>query len=121
VIVRSKVFRVSKVSKDSKAPKAPKAPKALKALKDLIEFSIAIINTLYTCRHRCKYFIRNRVEPFGETVNGQIASEYLHAVALLAVDVRNIYHAYIHADVSYIFCLFAVDEAVAVAVAKLAV
>ncbi len=41
----SRVFKVFKVSKDSKALKA------LKAFKALIEFSIAIINTLYTCRH----------------------------------------------------------------------
>ena len=45
----------------------------------------------------------------------------LYAVTFLAVDACNIYHGDIHTDVAHILCLLAVDEAVAMTVAEMAV
>ena len=39
----------------------------------------------------------------------------------MAVDVGYIYHTDIHADVAYVRCFLAVDEAIAMAVAEMAV
>ena len=50
-----------------------------------------------------------------------MVAEYLHGITFLAVDVRHIYHAHIHADVAHIVCLLPIDKTVAAPVAQMAV
>ena len=54
-------------------------------------------------------------------MNRKVGSEYLYAVTLLALYVGDIDHTYIHAYVAHIIGFLAVDQAVGVAVAQMAV
>ena len=51
----------------------------------------------------------------------QVGTEYLYAVTLLAVYIRDINHADIHADISYVVGLLTVHKAIGLAVTQVTV
>ena len=51
----------------------------------------------------------------------QVLAENLYSIALVAINVGDIDHTYIHADVAYIWRFLAVYDAVASAIAELTV
>lgn len=66
-------------------------------------------------------FVGDGADGVGEDGGGEVGAEDDGLVALAAVDVGDVDHADVHADVPYVGCLLPVDEAVAAAAAKVAV
>jgi hypothetical protein len=52
---------------------------------------------------------------------GQLGTENLYAVTLVANDVGDINHAYIHTDVAHVACLLAVHNTVTHAIAQMTI
>ena len=82
---------------------------------------VLIVHSLDTVADTCQNLVWNCVNRIRQYCHGQFLTEYYNLVALLAVNVRHVNHGYVHADVAHIFSLLAVDEAVAVAVAKMTI
>ncbi len=60
--------------------------------------SILIIYPLHPRRNAGQYFVRNCIECIGEDGYREMVAEDFYAVALFAVDVRNVNHTNIHTD-----------------------
>ena len=91
-------------------------------LKKYSNFSLVLeIHSLYSVADACQYLVRDSVESIGENSYREVVAEDLYAVTLLTWDVSHINHTDIHADVSYIFCLLAVYETIAMTIAEMTV
>lgn len=82
---------------------------------------LAKVHSFHSVRNARKHFVGNGVEHVAQNCNGQVVAKYLYRVALLAWYSCYVYHGHVHADVAHILSLVAVNEAVAVAVAEMAV
>ena len=67
------------------------------------------IDVLDTIRNACKHFVGNGSDGIAEHCNGQVIAKDDGMVAYLAVDVGDVYHADIHADVAHIIGSLTVD------------
>ena len=85
------------------------------------EASILIVDALHTVGDAGEYLVGDGVDGVAEHGDGQMLAENLDAVALGTVDVGDVNHADIHTDIAHILGALAVDEAVAVAIAEMAV
>jgi len=63
-------------------------------------------------------FVGDGAELVGEDGDGEVVAEDFYAVAFMTVDIRDVYHGYVHADVAYVWRLLSVDETVGVSVAQ---
>ena len=79
------------------------------------------INALYSVADACKHLVRYGVEDIRQHRYGKIVAENLYAISLVAINIRNVYHGYVHTDVAYILSLLPIDKTVAVTVAQMAV
>lgn len=79
------------------------------------------IDLLYAAADGSENLVRNGVEGVGEDCYREVCAEDFYAVAFLAVDVGNIYHRYVHADIANVWRFLAVYETVAVATTEVAV
>ena len=82
---------------------------------------ILIIYPLYTIADGGQHLVRNGIQDIAESLDRQMFTKDLNAVALLAVDARHIDHRHIHTDVAYILCLLSVDKTEGMTVAQTAV
>ena len=82
---------------------------------------ILIIYPLHTIADGGQHLVRNGLQDIAESLDRQMFTKDLHAVALLAVDARHIDHRHIHTDVAYILCLLSVDKTEGMTVAQTAV
>jgi len=80
-----------------------------------------VIDALHAVADARKHLVGDGVELVGEHGDGQMVAEDLHTVSLATGDVGHIDHADVHADVAHIVGALPIDEAVAVAVAQMAV
>ena len=67
------------------------------------------IDVLDTIRNACKHFVGNGSNGIAEYCNGKVIAKDDGMVAYLAVDVGDVYHADIHADVAHIIGSLTVD------------
>lgn len=79
------------------------------------------VDALNTSADAGENLVRDSAKGVGEDGDREVVAEYFCHVALFAVNVGDVYHADIHTDIAYVFSLLAVDETVAVAVAKMTV
>ena len=77
------------------------------------------IHSLHAIRHGCKNFVRNRADLFADDADGQLLTENFDAVALVAVDSRDIDHRDIHANIAHVVGALSIHDAVASTVAQL--
>ena len=82
---------------------------------------ILIIYPLHTVADGGQHLVRNGLQDIAESLDRQMFTKDLNAVALLAVDARHIDHRHIHTDVAYIICLLTIDQTVGMAIAETAV
>ena len=80
-----------------------------------------VIDALHAVADARKHLVGDGVELVGEHGDGQMVAEDLHTISLATGDVGHIDHADVHADVAHIVGTLPIDEAVAVAVAQMAV
>lgn len=77
------------------------------------------IHSFHAIRHRRKNFVGNRADLFADDADGQLLTENFDAVALVAVDSRDIDHRDIHTNIAHVVGALSVHDAVAATVAKL--
>ena len=82
---------------------------------------VLIINALDPVADTGEHFVGDGVQGIAEHSHGQMVTEDLHRVAFLAVNTCDIDHCHVHTDIADILCLLAIDKAVAVAIAEMAV
>lgn len=82
-----------------------------------IESLVFVVYAAYTGTDGGENFVGDGAELVGEDGDGEVVSEDFYAVALLTVDISDVYHGDIHADVAYVLRLLPIDEAVGVSVA----
>src|SRR3712207_7639708 len=63
---------------------------------------ILIVNTTHTGADSCHHLVRNGLKEVAQYRYGKLRSEYLYGVSFVAIDTRDVYHADIHADITYI-------------------
>ena len=85
------------------------------------DLSVLEIHPLHTVADAREHLVRNGLHHVREHRYGQVVAEYLHGVALLAVNVGHVDHRHVHADVAHVGCLLAVYEAVTPPAAETAV
>ena len=83
--------------------------------------SVLEIYAFYPVADTSEHLVWYGVEHVGEYGYGQIVTEYLHGVALMAVYARDIYHRNVHTYIAHILRTLASYDTVAVAVAQFAV
>ena len=79
------------------------------------------VDPLHSIADCCQNLIWNSIQCIAEDCYRQIVPKYLYGITFLAINTRNIYHSYIHADISNVLSLLAVDKAIAMAVAQVSV
>ena len=82
---------------------------------------VLIIDSLYTVADASKHLIRYCVDSIRQHCNWQFLAKENNLIALFAVDISNVNHRNIHADIAHILGFLAVDKAIAVAVAEMSV
>ena len=82
---------------------------------------VLIVNSLHAVADARKHLIRYGVDGIGERSHRQFFAEDDNLIALCAVDVRNVNHSYVHADIAHVLSLLAVYETETVTVAEMAV
>ena len=80
-----------------------------------------VIDALHAVADARKHLVGDGVKLVGEHGDGQMVAEDLNTVSLATSNVSHIDHADVHADVAHIVSTLPIDEAVAVAVAQMAV
>ena len=75
--------------------------------------SVLKIYTLHASRHAGEYLVWNRAQHVGQDVHRQVVAEDFHPVSFLTVDVGDVYHAHIHADIADVRSFLPVDQAIA--------
>ena len=81
---------------------------------------VLIVNSLYAVADAGEHLIRYGVDGIGERSHGQFFAEDDNLVAFLAVDVRNVDHRHVHADIAHILSLLSVYETEAMTIASMA-
>ena len=76
------------------------------------------INAFHTIADAREHLVWDGFEYIAQDCNRQMLAKDLNLIALLTRDIGDINQGHIHTDITYIFCLLTVDEAVAVAIAK---
>lgn len=74
------------------------------------------INSLHSLAYSGHYLVRDGSDAFCEYSDRQAAAKYLDGISLLAVDVRDVNHCHVHADITYVRCRLSVDDTEAPAV-----
>src|SRR3712207_1240979 len=74
---------------------------------------ILIVNTTHTGADSCHHLVRNGLKEVAQYRYGKLRSEYLYGVSFVAIDTRDVYHADIHADITYIRSTLSVNKAIA--------
>lgn len=87
----------------------------------LIDSLFLYIHPLYSCADSRKHLVWYGAKGIAEFGYREVVAEDFDRVAFLAFYVGHINHADIHADVAYVFGRLAIDEAMAVAVAEVAI
>lgn len=82
------------------------------------DLSILEIDALHAVRDTCQHLVGNGVKCIAEHRDGQVIAEDFDHVAFMAGNVRHVNHGHVHADVSHILCLLAIDQAVAMTIAQ---
>ena len=82
---------------------------------------VLIIDSLYAVADASKHLIRYCVDSIRQHCNWQFLAKENNLIALFAVDISNVNHRNIHADIAHILGFLAVDKAIAVAVAEMSV
>ena len=77
------------------------------------------IHSLHAIRHRRKNFVGNCAHLLADDADGQLLTENFDAVALVAVDSRDVDHRDIHANITHVVGSLSVHDAVAATVAEL--
>ena len=80
-----------------------------------------VIDALHAVADAREHLVGDGVELVGEHGDGQMVAEDLHTVSLATGDIGHIDHADVHTDVAHIIGALPIDEAVAVAVAQMAI
>ena len=84
-------------------------------------FSLLKVNTLDALADGGEDLVGDGVEAVAQLGDGQVLAEDFDGVALAAVDVGDVDHADVHADIAHVGRPLAVDEAVGVAATQVAV
>lgn len=82
---------------------------------------VLIVYSLDSVADTGEHLVGDGVQGIAEHSHGQMVTEDLHRVAFLAVNTCDIDHRHVHTDIADILCLLAIDKAVAVAIAEMAV
>lgn len=79
------------------------------------------VDAFYTRADRSKYLVGNRIEYIREYRYGKVVAKDLNRVSLVAVNVGHVDHANVHTDIANVGRLLSVHQAVAMAIAQVAV
>ena len=79
------------------------------------------INALDAVADAREHRVRDGVEHIAEHRYGQMLAKNLNLIALLTWDVGDIDEGHIHTDITYVLGLLTIDEAVAMAIAQVAI
>ena len=79
------------------------------------------VDPLDTVGNAGQHFVGDGVELVGKHGDGQVLAKDFYGIALLAGDAGDVDHSDVHADVSHVVGLLAVDEAESAAVAQMSV
>lgn len=84
-------------------------------------FLVLEVYALDAVAYRCQYLIRYSIQCVAEYGYRQVITEDFHRITFLTVDTGNIYHGYVHTDISNILRFLSVDKTVTVAVSQMTV
>lgn len=80
-----------------------------------------VVDAFYTWGYPGEYFVGDCIEGPGYPGNRDAVAEYFHPVTTCGICVGDVYHTYVHTDISYGGAFHAVDHHRCVSVAEMAV